>query len=203
VKGEVKWEARGKFRVAPGTSAVRPLKRRKRHAPARASCTLAGRKRVAGKQRARNTPTTQKNQQRAANLQVEDGRSQRNLSGRERERERERQEKGVRVGVGGDGGFLGGGCGDQIALERAEGLAHLPIIALGIRAVFRWKQRARFCCRRAAGEGGTGIGTSLGDGNCSGSDQSERATDGKRSIDLRAGQLSRTVSGSDACEEME
>ena len=32
-------EARGKFRVAPGT-AVRPFKRRKRHAPARASCTL-------------------------------------------------------------------------------------------------------------------------------------------------------------------
>jgi hypothetical protein len=154
-------EARGKFRVAPGT-AVRPFKRRKRHAPARASCTLAGRKRVAGKQRARNTPTTQKNQQRAANLQVEDGRCRRNLSGCERER----QEKGVRVGVGGDGGFLGGGCGDQIALGRAEGLAHLPIIALGIRAVFRWKQRARFCCRRAAGEGGTGIGTSLGDGNC-------------------------------------
>jgi hypothetical protein len=51
-------------------------------------------------------------------------------------------------------------------LGRAEGLAHLPIIALGIRAVFRWKQRARLCCRRAAGEGGTGIGTSLGDGNC-------------------------------------
>ena len=93
----------------------------------------AGRKRVAGKQRARNTPTTQKNQQRAANLQVEDGRCRRNLSGCERERER--QEKGVRVGVGGDGGFLGGGCGDQIALGRAEGLAHLPIIALGIRSL--------------------------------------------------------------------